>query len=150
MVPLARRPWLLILLLLAFSWLEGEMRRLTLERFGLHVALALAFGIGAVLLTKMPAGLARWTGLIVVLFVGAVIGIIWQYLHRPPLAPFGWSDAIGGAVSFLIVPAIIAAIYGNQQLGAGWTFIQVSSLAIVAAPVSTLVSFILATLITGE
>ncbi len=52
--------------------------------------------------------------------------------------------------TFVIVPGTIAAIYGNRQLGAGWTSIQVTSLAVVAAPVSTTVSFFLAVLITGD
>jgi hypothetical protein len=47
----------------------------------------------------------------------------------------------------VIVPGTIAAIYGSRQVAADWTFIQVISLAIIAAPVSTVVSIALSVLI---
>jgi hypothetical protein len=144
----ATRLWLVALTLLALFWLEGEMRRMTLETaFGLHAVLALACGIGAVLLTRLRPGPARWVGAVLVLLVALLIGVVWEYLYlRPRL---GWPDAIGGAASFLIVPGAIAAFYGNRGLRAGWTFVQVASLVIAAAPVSTTVSFFLAVMITG-
>jgi len=144
----ATRLWLAVLTLLALSWLDGEMRRMTLELFGLHAALALACGIGAVLLTRLRPGPARWVGVILVLLLALLIGVVWEYLYLKPR--LGWPDAIGGAASFLIVPGALAAFYGNRGLRAGWTFVQVASLAIAAAPVSTIMSFYLAVMITGD
>jgi len=150
LVAVTPRLWLGVLLVLALSWLSREARQAALDYVGLQVALALACGEGAVLLRKTRAGLARGTGVIVLLLVCLAIGTVWLYLDRSPREPFSWPDAIGGTLTFLVVPGIAAVLYGNRQLGAGWTFIQVTTLALVAAPVSATVSFMLAVAITGE
>ncbi len=144
---MAPQPWLVVLLVLALPWLSGEIRQATLDWFGLHATLALACGLGAVALKAIQPGMARRTGVIVLLLVCLTMAMVWQYVDRPPQAPFNWPDAIVGALGFVALPGVTAAIYATLQGGASSTFVQVTSLAIVAAPVSTALTLVVATLI---
>ena len=135
---------------LALTWLLPEIREAVVERLGLHATVAIVCGVSAVALTFLQAGLMRRTGILLLLLLCWIIALGWLYVNRLHPERFSWLGGITVGLGAAILPVAIAAFYANRQSGSLWTFVQVTSLALLAAPLSSIAGVLLVALIFRE
>ncbi|HWL39491.1 MAG TPA: hypothetical protein VNO75_04570 [Gemmatimonadaceae bacterium] len=141
------RSWGLVAAMLGLSWLLPDMRQSVVSSFGLYATIAFACGMSGVVLTFVQAGVARKGAVVLVSLLIWAIAVGWLYLNDTPPGRFEWFGGIVFGFGIVLVPVVISAFFANLRSGPAWTFAQVTSLALLAAPLSDMVGLVLSMVI---
>jgi len=117
--------------------------------FGLHVTIAIACGMSGVVLGRMRSGLVRKGAVVLVLLLSLVIAVGWLYLTNIRPGDFDWFRGIVFGFGLVLPPVAISALCARWRSGPTWTFAQVTSLAILAAPLSSCAGLVLVLILRG-
>jgi hypothetical protein len=128
---------------LALTWLVPGLRQAVVAQFGLYAAVAIVCGMGAVALRHAQPGLMRQGAIVLLLVLSGMVAVGWKYANRAHPQQFSWPAAIVVGLGGVLLPILIAALYANEKSGAGWIFARVTSLSLLAAPLSLMGGLIL-------
>ncbi len=144
------RLWLVTVSVLGLVWLQPTLRQAVIHRLGLHLALGAACGVGLVAAMAVRPGTRRYaTGLLVLLLCWGTATIVQYFLSaQPNEANVGRSLMISLALS--VIPTGVAMIVGLGQPGGRWAVLQVVSIVLAAAPLSTALGLLVAIVVFGE
>jgi len=142
------RWWVGALLVLSPLWFDGDLRAGVLNVPGFHVTVAVTSGLGALALRRLhELGVGRGVAAVLLLVGCWAVAIGWRYVNQRSGTSFDWPMAVVTQFGMVLLPVVAATFYGTRTgADSGFATIlgRVSTIALAAAPLSTIVALMLA------